>query len=91
MAAGAVAAAAMVLVSGAAARGGDARRADSRRPLQRLEACGGPARQAQRRRFKLELGNDFLDSPVGRAGHQRGAIRSKELSGRRLIKLGDRH
>ena len=37
------------------------------------------ARQAQRRRFELELGNDFSDSPVGRASHQRGTA-EQELS-----------
>jgi len=74
MAAGAVAAAAIFgdrcsrLGARRRLRGGSARRrADSRRPLQPASACGGPARQAQRRRLKLELGNDFLDSPVGRA------------------------
>ena len=81
MAAGAVAAAAMSLVSGAAARGRGAARADSRRPLPPAEACGGPARQAQRRRFKLELGKDFLDSPVRRAVTS-AAQRSKELERR---------
>jgi len=79
MAAGAVAAAAIVVVV-ARGRGGTRRlcaaaRADSRRPLQRP----GSAVARRGRRFKLELGNDFLDSPVGRAELQRGAIRRKEL------------